>query len=96
MLERRIHRAGIESASYDRRMKYLDITFQSKQIMRFFNVSEATADHFLHASEPGSYFRDNIQDEYRSEPITQAEHEKANARPKSGIPAELLKLFDNR
>ncbi len=64
-MERRpIRRGGIRSAGYDRANRELEVELDSGALIRHKNVGEEVARRFLSSAAPGSYYRDNIEEEY--------------------------------
>jgi len=59
-----IRRGGIKSAAYDRASRVLEIEFDNGQVMQHTAVGEEIARRFLSSSAPGSYYKDNIQEEF--------------------------------
>ncbi len=59
-----IRRGGIRSAGYDRATRELEVEFDSGAVIRHKNVGEEIARRFLSSSAPGSYYQDNIEEEY--------------------------------
>ncbi len=59
-----IRRAGIKSAGYDRNDRVLEIEFDDGSVIQHAAVGEEIARRFLASSAPGSYYKDNIQEEF--------------------------------
>jgi hypothetical protein len=59
-----IRRGGIKSAGYDRANRVLEIEFDNGSVMQHTAVGEEIALRFLSSSAPGSYYKDNIQEEF--------------------------------
>lgn len=59
-----IRRGGIKSAGYDRASRVLEIEFDSGSVLQHTAVGEEIARRFLASSAPGSYYKDNIQEEF--------------------------------
>ncbi len=64
MERKKIGRAGIRSAGYDRNTRELEIELDSGAIVRHSGVGEEIARRFLSSASPGSYYKDNIEEEY--------------------------------
>ena len=61
-----IRRAGIRSAGYDASARILEIEFDSGSVLQHSGVGVEIARRFLSSSAPGSYYKDNIEEEYPS------------------------------
>ncbi len=59
-----IRRAGIKSAGYERNDRVLEIEFDDGSVIQHTAVGEEIARRFLASSAPGSYYKDNIQEEF--------------------------------
>jgi hypothetical protein len=59
-----IRRGGIKSAGYDRNARVLEIEFDSGSVIQHTAVGEEIARRFIASSSPGSYYKDNIQEEF--------------------------------
>lgn len=61
-----IRRGGIRSAGYDSRARVLEIEFDNGQVLQYTAVGDEIARRLLSSSSPGSYYRDNIEEEFSS------------------------------
>jgi len=59
-----IRRGGIRSAGYDRAERILEIEFDTGSVIQHTAVGEEIARRFLSSASPGSYYKDNIQEEF--------------------------------
>jgi hypothetical protein len=59
-----IRRGGIKSAGYDRNARVLEIEFDNGSVIQHTAVGEEIARRFIASSSPGSYYKDNIQEEF--------------------------------
>jgi len=59
-----IRRGGIRTAGYDRSARVLEIEFDNGNVTQYSGVGEEIARRFLSSSSPGSYFKDNIDEEF--------------------------------
>jgi hypothetical protein len=59
-----IRRGGIRSAGYDRNARVLEIEFDNGSVIQHTAVGEEIARRFIASSSPGSYYKDNIQEEF--------------------------------
>ncbi|WP_341678116.1 KTSC domain-containing protein [Niveibacterium sp. SC-1] len=59
-----IRRGGIRTAGYDRSARVLEIEFDNGNVTQYSGVGEEIARRFLASSSPGSYFKDNIDEEF--------------------------------
>jgi hypothetical protein len=64
MQRKDIRRGGIRSAGYDRATRVLEVELDSGAVVRHSGVGEEIARRFLTSSAPGSYYKDNIEEEY--------------------------------
>jgi KTSC domain len=64
-LERKpIRRGGIRSAGYDRSRRELEVELDNGRIVTYLNVGDEIARRFLASASPGSFYQDNIKEEY--------------------------------
>lgn len=59
-----IRRGGIKSAGYDRSNRVLEIEFDNGSVIQHTAVGDEIARRFLESGAPGSYYKDNIQEEF--------------------------------
>ena len=59
-----INRGGIKSAGYDRNSRILEIEFSTGRTVQHSGVSEEISRRFFANSAPGSFYADNIEEEY--------------------------------
>lgn len=64
MERKRISSANIRSAGYDARSRVLEIEFSSGSIIQYSGVSDEIHRRFVNSPSPGSYFRDNIEENF--------------------------------
>ena len=59
-----IRRGGIRSAGHDRASRVLEIEFDNGEVLQYVAVGDEIARRFLTSNAPGSYYKDNIQEEF--------------------------------
>ena len=59
-----IRRGGIRSAGHDRASRVLEIEFDNGEVLQYVAVGDEIARRFLASNAPGSYYKDNIQEEF--------------------------------
>lgn len=59
-----IRRGGIRSAGYDRSRRELEVELDNGRIVTYLNVGDEIARRFLASASPGSFYQDNIKEEY--------------------------------
>lgn len=64
-----IRRAGIRSAGYDPSARILEIEFDNGSVVQHSGVGAEIARRFLASAAPGSYYKDNIEEEFPSRRI---------------------------
>lgn len=64
MERKRINSGNIRSAGYDARNRKLEIEFSTGAITQFSGVSEEIYRRLMNSPSPGSYFRDNIEENF--------------------------------
>jgi hypothetical protein len=69
MIRQRVNASNIRSAGYDVRDRVLEIEFSGGSIVQYSGVSEEVFRRFMNAPSPGSYFRDNIEENYSAKKI---------------------------
>jgi YD repeat-containing protein len=69
MIRQRVNASNIRSAGYDARDRVLEIEFSGGGIVQYSGVSEEVFRRFMNAPSPGSYFRDNIEENYSAKKI---------------------------
>lgn len=69
MERKRINSSNIRSAGYDARNRVLEIEFSSGSIYQYSGVSDEVHRRFVNSPSPGSYFRDNIEENFATKRI---------------------------
>jgi len=64
MERKRLNASNIRSAGYDARNRVLEIEFSSGSIMQYTGVSEEVYRRLMNAPSAGSYFRDEIEENF--------------------------------
>ena len=64
MERKRINASNIRSVGYDARARILEVEFSSGSIIQYSGVSEEVYRRLMNASSPGSYFRENIEEDF--------------------------------
>ncbi|MFN7085833.1 MAG: KTSC domain-containing protein [Burkholderiales bacterium] len=64
MERKRINAGNIRSVGYDARNRVLEIEFGQGSIYQYSGVAEEVYRRFMNSPSPGSYFRDNIEENY--------------------------------
>ena len=64
MERRRINSGNIRSVGYDARNRLLEIEFTNGGICQYSGVSEEVHRRFVNSPSAGSYFRDNIEENF--------------------------------
>jgi len=66
MERKRVNASNIRSAGYDERTRTLEVEFSNGGIYQYSGVSDEVRRRFMNAPSPGSYFHDNIEENYSS------------------------------
>lgn len=69
MERRRISANNIRSVGYDARGRMLEVEFSNGGIYQYSGVSEEVHRRFINAPSPGSYFRDNIEENFSARKV---------------------------
>ena len=69
MERRRISANNIRSGGYDARGRMLEVEFSNGGIYQYSGVSEEVHRRFINAPSPGSYFRDNIEENFSARKV---------------------------
>ena len=64
MERKRVNASNLRSIGYDARGRVLEIEFSSGSIVQYSGVSEEVYRRLMNASSPGSYFRENIEEDF--------------------------------
>ena len=64
MERKRIGAGNIRSVGYDARNRVLEVEFSNGGVYQYSGVSEEVHRRFMNSPSPGSYFRDNIEENY--------------------------------
>lgn len=64
MERKRLSASNIRSAGYDARNRVLEIEFSNGGITQYNGVSEEVYRRLMNAPSPGSYFRDEIEENF--------------------------------
>jgi hypothetical protein len=64
MERKRINASNIRAVGYDVRNRMLEIEFSNGGIYQYSGVSEEVHRRLVNAPSPGSYFRDNIEENF--------------------------------
>ncbi|MGH8616671.1 MAG: KTSC domain-containing protein [Burkholderiales bacterium] len=66
MDRKRLASGELRSAGYDARERVLEIEFTSGRIVQYRGVGEEIHRRLMSTASPGSYFRDNIEEDFPS------------------------------
>lgn len=69
MERKRINASNIRSVGYDPASRVLEVEFTSGAVYQYENVSAETHRRLMQSSSAGSFFKDNIEEEYRARRI---------------------------
>ena len=69
MERKRINASTIRSVGYDARQQLLEIEFSSGSIVQYSGVSAEVHRRFMSAPSPGSFFQDQIDENFSSKRI---------------------------
>ncbi len=64
MERKRINASNIRSVGYDERNRMLEVEFSNGGIYQYSGVSAEVHRRFMNAPSPGSYFHDNIEENF--------------------------------
>ena len=64
MERKRLNASNIRSAGYDARNRTLEVEFSNGGIYQYSGVSEEVHRRLMNAPSPGSYFKDNIDENF--------------------------------
>ncbi|HET9700639.1 MAG TPA: KTSC domain-containing protein [Burkholderiales bacterium] len=64
MERKRVSASNIRSVGYDASSQTLEVEFFSGSIVQYSRVSPEVHRRLMNAPSPGSYFKDNIEEEY--------------------------------
>ena len=64
MERKRLNASNIRSAGYDARNRILEVEFANGGIYQYSGVSEEVHRRLMNAPSPGSYFKDNIEENF--------------------------------
>ena len=69
MERKRLGASNIRSAGYDARNRLLEIEFSSGSIIQYSGVSEEVYRRLMHSPSAGSYFKDEIEENFTAKRI---------------------------
>lgn len=69
MDRKRISSGNIRSVGYDARSRVLEIEFSSGSVIQYSGVSDEIHRRFVNSPSPGSYFRDNVEENFSSKRV---------------------------
>ncbi|MEK6592176.1 MAG: KTSC domain-containing protein [Pseudomonadota bacterium] len=69
MERKRISSQNIRSVGYDARSRILEIEFSSGGIIQYSGVADEIYRRFVNSPSSGSYFRDNIEENFSSKRV---------------------------
>lgn len=69
MERKRISSGNIRTVGYDARSRMLEIEFSSGSIVQYSGVSDEVHRRLLNSPSPGSYFRDQIEENFSSKRV---------------------------
>ena len=69
MERRRLNASNLRSAGYDARNRVLEIEFSTGSICQYSGVSEEVHRRLMNAPSPGSYFKDNIEENFSAKRV---------------------------
>lgn len=64
MERKRINASNIRAVGYDARSRMLEVEFSSGSIVQYSGVSEEVYRRLMNAPSPGSYFHDNVEENF--------------------------------
>lgn len=69
MERKRINASNIRAVGYDPRSRVLEIEFSNGSIIQYSGVSEEVHRRFVNAPSPGSYYRDQIEENFSAKRV---------------------------
>jgi len=69
MERKRLNASNIRSAGYDSRSRVLEIEFSNGGITQYTGVSEEIYRRLMNAPSPGSYFQDQIEENFTAKRV---------------------------
>jgi len=69
MERKRVSASNIRSVGYDARNRVLEVEFSDGGIYRYSGVSEEVHRRLTNAPSPGSYFHDNIEENFSAKRV---------------------------
>jgi hypothetical protein len=69
MERKRLNASNLRSAGYDPRNRVLEIEFSNGGITQYSGVSEEVYRRLMNAPTPGSYFRDEIEENFSAKRV---------------------------
>ena len=69
MERKRLNASNIRSAGYDARNRVLEIEFSNGGITQYTGVSEEIYRRLMNAPSPGSYFQDQIEENFTAKRV---------------------------
>jgi len=69
MERKRLNSSNLRSAGYDARNRVLEIEFSDGGISQYTGVSEEVYRRLMNAPTPGSYFRDEIEENFSAKRV---------------------------
>ena len=69
MERKRINASTIRAVGYDARQQLLEIEFTSGSIVQYSGVSSEVHRRFVNAPSPGSFFQDQIEENFSSKRV---------------------------
>lgn len=64
MERKRVNASNLRSVGYDARGRVLEVEFSSGSIVQYSGVSEEVYRRLMNAPSPGSYFHDNVEEDF--------------------------------
>ena len=64
MERKRVSASNIRAVGFDSRSRVLEIEFSDGSIVQYSGVSDEVHRRFVNSPSPGSYYRDNIEENY--------------------------------
>ena len=64
MERKRVNASNIRSVGYDEAKQLLEVEFTSGSIVQYTGVSSEVHRRFVNSPSPGSYFQDNIEENF--------------------------------
>lgn len=69
MERKKVNAANVRSVGYDARNRVLEVEFSNGGIYQYSGVSEEVHRRLLNGPSPGSYFHDNIEEDFPSKRV---------------------------